>query len=101
MRRPGRQQQSAGGGGARVQRARPDLDRRRVTIQRSGITRERPAMHAGWQAEFQLLVPLPEYIPPITLHEVLNEAGRLCGIGNFRPTFGRFVITSFDIGFQD
>ena len=34
----------------------------RVTIQRQGITRTRPAFKVGWQAVFELLVNLPEYI---------------------------------------
>jgi hypothetical protein len=38
------------------------LDRRRVTIQRSGINRTRPAMRAGWAVTFDLLVTLPEYV---------------------------------------
>lgn len=73
------------------------LDRRRVTIQRNGINRERPAMREGWKAEFQLLVNLPEYISPSLLQEVLVNAGRLVGVGDFRPTYGRFHVTNFQI----
>lgn len=71
-------------------------DRRRVMVQRNGITRVRPAMHAGWSATFQFLVNLPEYISPDALHEVLVNAGRLIGVGDFRPTFGRFAVQRFD-----
>jgi hypothetical protein len=74
------------------------LDRRRVMVQRNGITRERPAFHAGWKAVVQLQVLTPEYIEPMALHSVLNDAGRLVGIGDFRPTFGRFAVTRFDVG---
>lgn len=73
------------------------LDKRRVVIQRSAITRTRPAMLTGWRAEFIFMVNLPEYINPAMLHEVLNAAGRLVGVGDFRPTYGRFVVKSFDI----
>lgn len=76
------------------------LDQRRVTVQRSGITRVRPAFLAGWEADVQLLVTTPEYIPPAELHACLTAAGRLVGVGDFRPTFGRFLITSFDIGLE-
>lgn len=72
------------------------VDRRRVTIQRNGITRERPAMRTGWKAEFELAILLPEYIDRTLLHEVIQNAGRLIGLGDFRPTFGRFGITKFD-----
>jgi hypothetical protein len=71
------------------------LDKRRVTIQRNGINRVRPAMRAGWSATFDLLVMLPEYVDENSLRETIESAGRLVGIGDFRPTFGRFGITEF------
>lgn len=71
------------------------LDSRRVMVQRNGITRVRPALLAGWRTEVKLLVLLPEYIPPAMLNEVVQSAGRLIGVGDFRPTFGRFAVTSF------
>lgn len=72
-------------------------DRRRVMIQRSGVTRVRPAMKAGWTIEVQFLVNLPEYIPPDSLQEVLVNAGRLIGLADFRPTYGRFAVQSFEV----
>jgi hypothetical protein len=76
------------------------LDRRRVTVQRAGVTRERPALRAGWSTEVQLMVLLPQYIPPAMLLDVVTDAGRLCGVGDFRPTFGRFAVTRFEVGVQ-
>lgn len=73
------------------------LDARRVTVQRSAITRVRPAFMAGWRATFLLSVLTPEYIPPALLLDVLTQAGRLVGVGDFRPTFGRFQITRFEL----
>lgn len=73
------------------------LDRRRVVVQRAAITRTRPAMLAGWMATFEVLVLLPEYISPDDLRSVIENAGRLCGVGDFRPTYGRFGITKFEI----
>lgn len=70
----------------------------RVVIQRNAITRSRPALKAGWECKIQLMVGLPEYISPTLLHEVVNDAGRLVGVGDFRPTYGRFMVKSFDIG---
>jgi hypothetical protein len=76
---------------------KPDyFDKRRVMIQRNGINRVRPAMRVGWRAEFDLSVLLPEYISPDMLREVIVDAGRLIGVGDFRPTFGRFSIARFD-----
>jgi len=73
------------------------LDQRRVVVQRSAVTRSRPAFHAGWEADFALIVHLPEYIGPDFLYDLVASAGRLVGIGDFRPTYGRFVITRFSV----
>lgn len=72
-------------------------DRRRVTVQRNGITRIRPAMREGWKASLRLMVNIPEYVSPVLLRAVLDDAGRLVGVGDFRPTFGRFTITSWEL----
>jgi hypothetical protein len=72
------------------------IDRRRVMIQRNGITRERPALREGWKAEFDFTVLVPEYIDRHLFADVLQNAGRLIGIGDFRPTFGRFNVCKFE-----
>lgn len=72
------------------------LDKRRVMIQRNGINRVRPAMRAGWRAQFDLMVLLPEYVDRAALRETIESAGRLIGVGDFRPTFGRFGIVNFE-----
>lgn len=76
------------------------LDSQKVNVQRNGITRTRPAFLAGWTATVDLLVLTPEYISPTDLHDVVSMAGRLVGVGDFRPTFGRFQVTRFDLGWQ-
>jgi hypothetical protein len=70
-------------------------DRRRVTVMRAGITRVRPALKVGWKCTALFQINLPEYVPQALFLQVLNDGGRLIGIGDFRPTFGRFVVTSF------
>lgn len=72
-------------------------DKRRVVIQRSGINRVRPAMKAGWKATFDLMINLPEHISEDQLIETIQMAGRLVGIGDFRPTYGRFNIVEFKL----
>lgn len=69
----------------------------RVMIQRNGITRVRPAMKSGWQVTVDLQIGLPEYINSDLLHDTLINAGRLIGIGDFRPTYGRFQVVRFEI----
>lgn len=73
------------------------IDRRRVVIRGSAITRERPALKAGWEATVELMVLLPEYIDQSTLHDVLTQAGRFVGVGDFRPTYGRFQVVQFKV----
>lgn len=72
-------------------------DRRRVTVQRNGITRIRPAMRAGWKCTVELMCNIPEYVDPMLLRQVIDDAGRLIGVGDFRPTFGRFTVASWEI----
>lgn len=73
------------------------LDRRRVVIQRNAITRSRPAMKEGWKATFVLMVNLPEYIDQAMLNETIAQAGKLIGLADFRPSFGRFNVVAFDV----
>ena len=74
------------------------LDTRRVTVQRAGVNRTRPAMKKGWNSSFTFQVITPEYIDKQLFIDVLGTAGRLVGIGDFRPTYGRFQVTSVKIG---
>lgn len=71
------------------------LDQRRAVVQRNGVNRVRPAMHKGWRTTFELQVILPEYITREILSAAITNAGRLVGIGDFRPTYGRFHIVEF------
>ena len=73
------------------------IDQRRVMVQRNGITRQRPAFKTGWTVDVLLLVLLPEYIPPSLLNEVLQSAGRLVGVADNRPSYGRFQVTKFSV----
>ena len=76
----------------------PDyLDKRRVVVRQSAITRTRPAMKEGWKAEFILLVLMSEYVEPQKLNYLLQQAGRIIGLADFRPSFGRFNVTKFQM----
>lgn len=67
----------------------------RVQVQRNGVTRVRPAFKVGWECEIELLVNLPQYVSPELLNEVIVDAGRLIGLADFRPTYGRFQVVKF------
>lgn len=72
-------------------------DRRRAMVQRQGISRTRPVLRAGWECVHDMLVLVPEYIDSRVLYEVVATAGRLVGVADNRPTYGRFQIVNFDI----
>lgn len=69
----------------------------RVQVQRNGITRIRPAFKEGWRVEVPIMCNLPEYVSPKDLNEVIGQAGRLIGVGDFRPSYGRFQVIRFDV----
>lgn len=73
------------------------LDKRRVCIQRNAITRSRPAMREGWKVSFVLMVNLPEYIDHQLLNHTIQQAGKLIGLADFRPSFGRFNVVNFEV----
>lgn len=73
------------------------MDKRRVVIQRNAITRFRPAMAVGWKATFVLMVNLPEYVDQQLLNTTIQMAGKLIGLGDFRPSFGRFNVIGFEV----
>ncbi len=73
------------------------IDKRRVCIQRNAVTRARPAMLEGWKATFVLQVQLPEYISQSLLNSTIQAAGKLIGLADFRPSFGRFSIVQFSV----
>ena len=71
------------------------LDKRRAVVQRSCVTRSRPAFLAGWEVDAVLDVLLPEYLPESLLLRLVSEAGRVTGLADFRPQFGRYGIARF------
>lgn len=73
------------------------IDQRRVVIQRSGITRMRPAFAKGWCAEFDFSVVLPEYIDAQLFNEVLALTGKVIGTADGRPTYGRFQVSHCEV----
>ena len=73
------------------------IDTRRVTVQRNGINRSRPAVKVGWRAKFQFQINLPEYVSMGDFAETLANAGRLIGLADIRPTYGRFRVASCEV----
>jgi len=73
------------------------LDRRRATVNRSGITRVRPALQRGWTTTFEIEVLAAGLIAPDWLKRIVDEAGMFCAVGDYRPTFGRFTCVKFEV----
>ena len=71
-------------------------DKRRMVVNRSGITRTSPGFKAGWEATFDFDVILPEYVSQDMAYEALSLAGRVIGLAQYRPTYGRFQVIKFE-----
>ena len=71
------------------------VDRRRVTIQKSGIIRVRPKFK-DWSCEFEL--ELDEEICNLSdVKQWLETAGKRSGLGDYRPIYGQFEVDKFDL----
>ena len=67
----------------------------RVMVQRSAVARSRLQIAPGWELSFKLEVH-DDQISPEVMREIVAEAGRAVGIGDFRPRCGRFEVTHFE-----
>lgn len=72
------------------------LDARPVVVQRARVVRIRPAFKPGWRLSFEITV-IDDQISAGIVNDVLVLAGRTVGIGDFRPRFGRFMVTRFEV----
>jgi hypothetical protein len=72
------------------------LDVRPVVVQRARVVRLRPTFKAGWELAFEIQV-IDDQIPSEVVQDVLTLAGKTVGIGDYRPRFGRFSVTRFEV----
>lgn len=72
------------------------VDMRPVIVNRARVVRLRPTFKAGWELEFTVQVN-EDQISPEIVNDVLQLAGKTVGIGDFRPKFGRFMVTHFEV----
>ena len=72
-----------------------EIDARRVVIQRAAVVRWRPLFHEGWKLNFTIQVLDEDSLAVSTVKEILERAGSY-GIGDYRPRFGRFMVTKFE-----
>jgi len=71
------------------------VDRRSVVVNRARVYRYRPRFE-NWSLEFTIKI-LDDQLSPDVLQEILEYAGAACGIGDYRPKFGRFKVTQFEV----
>jgi hypothetical protein len=71
------------------------VDIQTVVIQRNRVPRARPRFD-NWELEFKIINKDPTIIHKDTLKQILIDAGKYYGIGDFRPEFGLFEIVSFE-----
>jgi len=69
------------------------VDRRMVRIGPARIVRERPRLDE-WELDFSIET-IDKQFPFAALKDILDEAGKMQGLGDFRPRFGRFTVTRF------
>lgn len=69
------------------------VSRATVRVQSSRIVRVRP-MFRDWACSFSVIVD-PEAISERQVKDAITACGQLCGIGDWRPTYGRFVLDAF------
>jgi len=72
------------------------LDMRPVVVSRQRVVRLRPTFKSGWELSFTINV-IDDEVPENVVNDVLLLAGKTVGIGDFRPKFGRFMVTRFEV----
>jgi hypothetical protein len=71
------------------------IDKRNVIINRSRVSRYRPRWDE-WGLEFTVKILDAQFAPEV-VKEILEYGGAAIGIGDYRPKFGRFEVTSFEV----
>jgi len=70
-------------------------DRRPVGNKTATVMRTRPIFRT-WAVEFTLFID-PELIEPAAVRQALDMAGRMIGLGDYRPLYGRFSVETFEV----
>lgn len=57
----------------------------------------RPIFNEGWKAKFSLTVNDTDIVSVDRVKEIFDYSGTRIGIGDWRPKFGRFFVSSFKV----
>ena len=71
-----------------------EIDTRAVVIQRARVVTWRPKFN-DWKVSFKVVIYDDENISVPIIKDILDAAGKYVGIGDYRPRFGRFMLTEF------
>lgn len=69
-----------------------NVDIRSVAVQRARVMRSRPIIRAPWTVTHTFEY-MDDEINPAELQQILDRAGKIVGIGDYRPRFGTFTAT--------
>ncbi len=69
------------------------IDLRSVRVNQSKVLRCRP-LFKQWAASFNITT-IDEKIDILNIKQIIENAGKYVGFGDFRPRYGRFVVTEF------
>jgi len=69
-----------------------NIDVRPVKVQRNRVMRSRPIIRAPWTVTHRFEMMTDEFNFD-QLQAAMNRAGRLVGIGDYRPRYGTFIAT--------
>lgn len=67
-----------------------------VKVQQARLMRVRPMVPSGWKLAFTVTFD-DRIVNPKALHTAMLDAGCYCGLGDFRPKFGRFSVEEFKV----
>jgi len=77
----------------KIQKWEPDSRTVVIKATRGRVVRIRPKLN-NWELAFTIEI-LNDELPMEVVKAALDDAGREGGLGDYRPRFGRFIVTSF------
>lgn len=72
-----------------------EIDKQSVKIGQARVMRSRPRFDE-WDLDFKIMIT-DDRLEPMVLKEILEGAGYYVGVGDYRPKFGLFEVTKFDV----
>jgi hypothetical protein len=73
-----------------------EVDVRPVVVQGNRVLRARPRFD-NWALEFRIINLDPGLLKADMIKQILVDAGKYYGLGDFRPEFGRFRVEKFTV----